>query len=99
MQFRNFRSSYVSTDGEQAVVNTNFGPVPAFKFRGRHQLKRANFWYGAEVDGFYANLMRRAVEFFNGGESPVSEAEMLSTVAVLEVAAESRRRGGVWIDL
>jgi hypothetical protein len=66
MQFRNFRSSYVSADGEQSVVNTNFGPVPAIKFRGRHQLKRANFWYGTEIDGFYANL-----PFINGGEDPV----------------------------
>jgi hypothetical protein len=66
LQFRNFRSSYVSKDGTQSVVNTNFGPVPAIKFRGRHELDTANFWYGAEVDGFYANI-----PFINGGEDPV----------------------------
>lgn len=66
MQFRNFRSSYVSTDGEEAVTNTNFGPVPAIKFRGRHQLDTANFWYGGEVDAFYANI-----PYVNGGEDPV----------------------------
>jgi len=66
MQFRNFRSSYVSTAGDLAVTNTNFGPVPAIKFRGRHVLDRANFWYGAEVDGFYANI-----PFINGGDDPV----------------------------
>lgn len=84
MQFRNFRSSYVSTDGEQAVVNTNFGPVPAFKFRGRHQLKRANFWYGAEVDGFYANL-----PFINGGDDPVEglivDASLRAGVTVAKI--------------
>ncbi len=84
MQFRNFRSSYVSTDGEQAVVNTNFGPVPAFKFRGRHQLTRANFWYGAEVDGFYANL-----PFINGGDDPVEglivDASLRAGVTVAKI--------------
>lgn len=66
MQVRNFRSSYVSTDGEQAVTNSNIGPVPALKIRGRHVLDRANFWYGAEVDGFYANI-----PFINGGNDPI----------------------------
>ena len=66
MQFRNFRASYISTDGEQAVTNTNFGPVPAIKFRGRHVLDNANFWYGVEVDGFYANI-----PFVNGGNDPI----------------------------
>lgn len=66
LQFRNARSSYVSKDGTQSVVNTGFGPVPTLKFRGRHTLDRANFWYGAEVDGFYANL-----PFINGGDDPV----------------------------
>ncbi len=66
MQFRNFRASYVSNDGALAVANSNFGPVPAIKFRGRHQLDSANFWYGAEVDGFYANI-----PFVNGGNDPI----------------------------
>ncbi|NVB43359.1 hypothetical protein G6O69_36375 [Pseudenhygromyxa sp. WMMC2535] len=66
LQFRNFRSSYVSTDGEQAVTNTNFGPVPAIKLRGRHELDHANFWYGGEIDGFYANI-----PYINGGDDPV----------------------------
>ena len=84
MQFRNFRSSYVSTDGETSVVNTNFGPVPAIKFRGRHQLRRANFWYGAEVDGFYANL-----PFINGGDDPVEglivDASLRAGVTVAKI--------------
>lgn len=66
LQFRNARSSYISKDGTQSVVNTNFGPVPTLKFRARHQLDNVNFWYGAEIDGFYANL-----PFINGGDDPV----------------------------
>jgi len=53
----------------------------------------------AEFDGFYANLMRRAVQFFQTGESPVSTDEMLRIVAVLEAADRSRAVGGKWITL
>lgn len=53
----------------------------------------------ADFDGFYANLMRRAVAFFRTGESPVSPAEMLKVVAVLEAANRSRAAGGQWIEL
>ena len=69
LQFRNFRGNYVSADGEQSVANSNFGPVPAIKLRGRHELDRVNFWYGGELDGFYANI-----PFINGGEDPVEGA-------------------------
>ncbi len=83
LQFRNARSSYISKDGTQSVVNTNFGPVPTLKFRGRHTLERANFWYGAEVDGFYANL-----PFLNGGKDPVEglivDASLRAGFTVLE---------------
>jgi len=53
----------------------------------------------ADYDGFYANLMRRAVEFFRTGQSPISAEEMLGTVAVLEGAEQSRRAGGEWTRL
>lgn len=66
MQVRNFRQSYVSSDGEQSVSNTNIGAVPIIKLRGRHQLKRVNSWYGGEIDGFYANI-----PYVNGGDDPV----------------------------
>jgi hypothetical protein len=52
-----------------------------------------------DFDGFYANLMRRAVEFFKSGDTPVSTAEMIRTVAVLEAANASRAKGGEWIEL
>lgn len=66
LQFRNARISYVSKDGAQSVVRTDFGPVPTIKFRARHSLDHVNFWYGTEIDGFYANL-----PFINGGDDPV----------------------------
>ncbi|PRP94717.1 hypothetical protein ENSA5_40400 [Enhygromyxa salina] len=75
MQFRNFRSSYVANDGSASVTNSNFGPVPAIKLRGRHELDSVNFWYGAEVDGFYANI-----PFINGGEDPVEGAILDASV-------------------
>lgn len=84
MQVRNFRSSYVSSDGEQSVTNTNIGAVPIIKVRGRHQLKRANFWYGGEIDGFYANI-----PYINGGDDPVEglivDASVRAGVTVAKV--------------
>jgi predicted dehydrogenase len=50
-------------------------------------------------DGFYSNLMRRAVQFFRTGESPVSVREMLQVVGILEGANRSRAQGGEWVDL
>src|SRR5262249_27667939 len=52
-----------------------------------------------DFDGFYANLMRRAVHFFRTGESPISIPEMLNVVAVLEGAARSRVGRGTWVPL
>ena len=52
-----------------------------------------------DFDGFYANLMRQAVQFFKTGESPVGTAEMLRVVAILEGANRSRAEGGKWIEL
>jgi len=53
----------------------------------------------AEFDGFYANLMRRSVHFFQTGESPVSTEEMLEVAAVLEGANRSREQEGAWIEI
>jgi predicted dehydrogenase len=52
-----------------------------------------------EFDAFYANLMRRTVEFFKTKRSPLSTEEMLEYVAVLEKADQSRKQGGAWVDL
>lgn len=51
-----------------------------------------------DFDGFYAALMRRVVEFFRSGESPVSTQEMLGVAAVLEAAPRSRQAGGTWVS-
>lgn len=67
-----------------------------FGFRDGEKYVTANI---QDFDGFYGNLMRRAVHFFKTGESPVSTAEMLTVVAVLEQATKSREQGSVWIDL
>lgn len=84
MQVRNFRQSYVSSDGERSVSNTNIGAVPILKLRGRHQLKRVNFWYGGEIDGFYANI-----PYVNGGDDPVEglivDASLRAGVTVARV--------------
>jgi len=84
MQVRNFRQSYVSSDGEHSVTNTNIGAVPIIKVRGRHQLKRANFWYGGELDGFYANI-----PYINGGDDPVEglivDASLRAGVTIAKV--------------
>ncbi|MBK8263487.1 MAG: hypothetical protein IPK80_19360 [Nannocystis sp.] len=84
MQVRNFRHSYVSSDGERSVANTNIGAVPIIKLRGRHQLRRANFWYGGEIDGFYANI-----PYVNGGDDPVEglivDASLRAGVTVAKV--------------
>jgi len=50
----------------------------------------------SDYDGFYANLMRRAVGFCRSGEAPVSPREMRAVVGVLEAAAQSRERDGAW---
>jgi predicted dehydrogenase len=52
-----------------------------------------------DFDGFYSNLMRRAVRFFKTGESPVSVLEMTRIPAVLEGARRSGHRDGVWVDV
>lgn len=68
----------------------------AFGFRSGRRYATGQI---ADFDGFYANLMRRAVRFFETGESPVSTAEMLAVVDVLDGAARSRAAGGEWVKL
>ena len=51
-----------------------------------------------DFDGFYANLMRQAVQFFKSGTSPVSTAEMLKVVAILE-GTEQSRKTGEWVTV
>ena len=50
-------------------------------------------------DQFYENLMRETVEFFRSGSSPISNEEMIMSVAVEKAAELSLSEGGVWIEL
>jgi hypothetical protein len=50
-------------------------------------------------DGFYENLMRKTLEFFRTGKSPLSNDEMLTAVRVIWAAEESFDKGGVWVDV
>ncbi|MFN3649625.1 MAG: Gfo/Idh/MocA family oxidoreductase [Armatimonadota bacterium] len=52
-----------------------------------------------DFDGFYCNLMRRALHAFRTGRSVVSTQEMLRVVAILEAAGLSRAADGAWIEL
>lgn len=51
----------------------------------------------ADFDGFYANLMRRNVEFFRTGEGGFPAERATALVSVLERADESLAAGGAWV--
>ncbi len=53
LQLRNASISFASLDGKKQRVYQNLGPVPIIKTRLRLPLSQ-RFWFGAEVDGFYA---------------------------------------------
>lgn len=65
LQIRNAIIEFESTDGVGFRSNRDVGPVPILKARGRHVLSD-RFWWGAEVDGFYA-----PVSYINGDDSEV----------------------------
>lgn len=48
---------------------------------------------------FYENMLRAALEFFRTGKSPVSNQEMIMSVAVEDAADLSLSKGGVWVDV
>ncbi len=48
-------------------------------------------------DGFYENIMRKAVEFFRTGHSPISVEEQLANVQVLAAAERSVEAGNAWV--
>lgn len=65
LQIRNTTIEFLNLDGTQFVRNSNIGPVPILKFRGRHDNDDGS-WYGAEVDGFYA-----PISYLNGSDNEV----------------------------
>ncbi|MCA1595702.1 MAG: hypothetical protein LC772_04670, partial [Chloroflexi bacterium] len=52
-----------------------------------------------DFDAFYFNLVQHALDFFMTGNSPISEAEMVQVVSIMEGARLSRERGGAWVEL
>lgn len=59
-QIRNARIEFNTPDGTLRVTNRDIGPVPVLKVRYRHAYA-SGYWYGAEVDGFYA-----PIKYLNG---------------------------------
>lgn len=53
LQIRDATIVFARKDGAALVAQTNVGPVPALKFRGKYYLNDW-FWLGAEIDGVYA---------------------------------------------
>lgn len=53
---------------------------------------------GQAAGGHFENLIRTVAKFLADGQGYVSEAEMLDTVALLELAEASRRANGVWLE-
>ena len=53
---------FESTDGTGITVNQNLGTVPILKLKAEYRLP-CGFFFGGEVDGFYASSA-----FFNGAD-------------------------------
>lgn len=54
LQVRNASIVFESTDGTGITVNQNLGPVPILKLKAEYRLP-CGFFFGGEVDGFYAS--------------------------------------------
>jgi hypothetical protein len=50
-------------------------------------------------DAFYENEMRKTIEFFRTGKSPVSVEEMYVSVQVLAAAEQSLAQGAQWVEI
>lgn len=68
LQIRNAAIQFESGDGRTFRNNDNIGPVPILKFNMRRNFE-SGFWFGTEVDGFYASS-----SFFNGATFPFKGA-------------------------
>lgn len=55
LQLRDAVIEFASLNGDKFVSNRNVGPVPILKFRSKHYFDE-KFWWGSEVDGFYAPI-------------------------------------------
>ncbi len=62
LQLRNASIVFENTDGTGITVNQNLGPVPILKLKAEYRLP-CGFFFGGEVDGFYASSA-----IFNGAD-------------------------------
>jgi hypothetical protein len=98
-------SRFISEDNETVVGVWNDGRIGTF--RG---IKDGKLDYGGTVFGSeavmnlgshvgYEGLLLKIIEFFNTGVPPVSREETLEIFAFMEAADESKKRGGVAVEL
>lgn len=66
LQIRNATIDFESGDGSQRSSNRDVGPVPVLKLRTRNTLGQGDWWFGTEVDGFYA-----PIKYINGSNTDV----------------------------
>jgi len=77
LQLRNANIIFSSVDGQQRVFRNDVGPVPVLRARGRFMPGNSGFWFGFEVDGFYA-----PVSYLNGSDSDVVGAILDASLRV-----------------
>jgi predicted dehydrogenase len=90
-------------EGRRAVVDVraavNQGELFGWSVAARGAGDRYHSATITDYSGFYAGLLRAALQFFRTGASEVSVEEMLTTAAVLETAVRSQEQQGVWLPL
>lgn len=52
-----------------------------------------------DTNAFYENLMRKTLQFFKTGESPISIPDQLASVKIQWAAEQSVANGNTWIDV
>ncbi len=65
IQVRNATIEFSSQNGNLFTRNSNIGPVPLLKFRGRYTWNNG-YWLGSEIDGIYA-----PISYLNGSDNEV----------------------------
>jgi hypothetical protein len=84
-QMRIAENDFITRDMTLSRNSRNLGPVPLLKLRARYTLP-SGWWFGAEVDGFYA-----AVRILNGD----LESEIIGGVVDGSLRAGKRLRPGL----
>ena len=82
LQLRNATITFSAADGTKREANRDVGPVPILKFRARVPLG-GEYWFGGEVDGFYA-----PIRYLNG------DAESDAEGAIVDASLRAGRELG-----